>query len=240
MNNQHASYQKNKVMKYILNIKSLSKSFFKGSEEVPVLKHLHLRVQKKEAICITGGSGAGKSTFLHIIGTLDRPTKGELFYYDQNLQKATDKELAYFRSSKIGFVFQFHCLLNEFNVLENIMIAGQIRGQNFKSAKEKAEHIMELVDLSHRARHFPAELSGGEQQRTAIARALVNDPEILLADEPTGNLDMKNTQNILNIFFKMRERFGLTLICASHDPLFSKAFPKAIKLRDGAFPSQLD
>ena len=225
---------------YILNIKSLHKSFFKGSTEVPVLKNLNLRVQKKEAICITGGSGAGKSTFLHIIGTLDRPTKGDVFYYDQNLNQGTDKELALFRSSKIGFVFQFHYLLNEFNVLENIMIAGQIQGKSFKEAKSKAEHIMELVGLSHRAKHFPTELSGGEQQRTAIARALINDPEILLADEPTGNLDIKNTQNILNIFFEMRAKFGLTLICASHDPQFSKAFPKTPKLKDGTFPSSLE
>ena len=126
------------MMKYILNIKSLSKSFFKGSVEVPVLKNIHLSVQKKSAICVTGGSGAGKSTFLHIISALDRPTKGEVFYYDQNLHQGTDKELAQFRSCKMGFVFQFHYLLKEFNALENIMIAGQIGGKSFKSAKEKA------------------------------------------------------------------------------------------------------
>ncbi len=224
----------------VLNIKSICKSFFKEGGEVPVLKNIHLKVHKKEAICITGGSGVGKSTFLHIIGTLDRPTSGTLFYYDQNLNQATDQELARFRSQKIGFVFQFHYLLGEFNALENIMLAGQIGKKSFKEAKEKAEHLMELVGVIHRARHFPSELSGGEQQRVALARALINEPEILLADEPTGNLDMKNTQNILNILFEMKSRFGITLISVSHDPLFARAFPKVLTMRDGTFPSRLD
>ncbi len=219
----------------ILTVKSLSKSFSKGEGKVEVLKNIHLTVAKKEAVCITGGSGAGKSTFLHLIGTLDRPTKGELFYYNKNLNLMTDKESAEFRSRKMGFIFQFHYLLGEFNVLENIMIAGQIGGKSFKRSKERAEYLTELVGLANRRKHFPSELSGGEQQRVAIARALVNDPEIILADEPTGNLDAKNTMNILDIFFDLKRRFGCTFISASHDPVFAGAFPRQLHIKDGAF-----
>ena len=219
----------------ILNIKSVSKSFPKGKEGIDVLKNINLTVKKKEAICITGGSGVGKSTFLHVIGTLDRPSKGEVFYYKKNLNLATDKELAEFRSQKMGFIFQFHYLLGEFNALENIMIAGQIGRKNFKRSKERAEYLTELVGIADRRKHFPSELSGGEQQRVAIARALMNEPEIVLADEPTGNLDAKNTTNILNIFFELKARFGITFISASHDPIFAKAFPKVLNMKDGVF-----
>ena len=222
-------------MTNILTIKSVSKSFSKGKAKVEVLKNIHLTVAKQEALCITGGSGAGKSTFLHLIGTLDRPTKGEIFYYNKNLNLMTDKQLAEFRSQKMGFIFQFHYLLGEFNVLENIMIAGQIGGKSFKKSKERAEYLTELVGLTARRKHFPSELSGGEQQRVAIARALVNDPEIILADEPTGNLDAKNTMNILDIFFDLKHRFGCTFISASHDPVFAGAFPRQLHIKDGAF-----
>lgn len=219
----------------ILNIKSVSKSFPKGKERIDVLKNISLTVKKKEAICITGGSGVGKSTFLHVIGTLDRPSKGEVFYYEKNLNLATDEELAEFRSQKMGFIFQFHYLLGEFNALENIMIAGQIGRKNFKRSKERAEYLTELVGIADRRKHFPSELSGGEQQRVAIARALMNEPEIVLADEPTGNLDAKNTTNILNIFFELKARFGITFISASHDPMFAKVFPKVLNMKDGVF-----
>ncbi len=219
----------------ILNIKSVSKSFSKGDGKIEVLKNISLKVKKKEAICITGGSGVGKSTFLHVIGTLDRPSKGEVFYYKKNLSQATDKELAEFRSQKMGFIFQFHYLLGEFDALENIMIAGQIGGKDFKKSKERAEYLTELVGIADRRKHFPSELSGGEQQRVAIARALMNEPEIILADEPTGNLDAKNTTNILNIFFELKTRFGITFISASHDPMFARAFPKVLNMKDGVF-----
>ena len=277
----------------ILTIKALSKSFPKGEGTVEVLKNINLTIKQKEALCITGGSGVGKSTFLHIIGVLDRPTKGAVFYRGKNLNLATDKELANFRSAKMGFIFQFHYLLGEFNALENIMIAGQVGykasmnkasmnkaqtskspqpliggdsgvktvsgqdikktktqrsrrsflenirkkfwGQSFRESKERAEYLAELVGLSDRRKHFPSELSGGEQQRVAIARALMNKPEIVLADEPTGNLDAQNTTNILNIFFELKARFGITFISASHDPLFAKVFPKVLNMKDGSF-----
>ena len=219
----------------ILTVKSLSKSFSKGDGKIDVLKNINLTIKKREAICITGGSGVGKSTFLHVIGTLDRPSRGEVFYYNKNLNLATDMELADFRSQKMGFIFQFHYLLGEFNALENIMIAGQIGKKSFKESKERAEYLTELVGIADRRKHFPAELSGGEQQRVAIARALVNEPEIILADEPTGNLDAKNTVNVLNIFFELKARFGITFISASHDSVFAKAFPKLLHMKDGVF-----
>lgn len=219
----------------ILTIKSVSKNFPKGAEEVKVLKDISLTIKKKEAICITGGSGVGKSTFLNVMGTLDRPTSGNVFYYKQNLNLLTDIELAKFRSRKLGFIFQFHYLLPEFHALENIMIAGQIGGKSFKESKERAEYLMELLGIADRRTHFPSEMSGGEQQRVAIARALVNNPEIILADEPTGNLDAKNTINIVNIFFELKARFNITLVSASHDPVFSKAFPKVLVMQDGQF-----
>jgi len=217
----------------ILNIKSVGKTFSKGDDKIEVLKNINLSIKKESAICITGGSGVGKSTFLHIIGTLDRPSSGEVFYYKQNLNRATDKELAHFRSQKMGFIFQFHYLLGEFNALENIMIAGQISKKNFKESKEKAEQLTELLGVADRQQHFPSELSGGEQQRVAIARALINEPEIILADEPTGNLDAKNTMNIINIFLELKARFGITIITASHDPVFAKAFPKVLHMKEG-------
>ncbi len=219
----------------ILKVRSLSKNFTKGESTVEVLKRIDLNVNKKEAICITGGSGVGKSTFLHILGTLDRPTKGYIFYYRKNLNALSDTELAEFRSKKIGFIFQFHYLLNEFSALENIMIAGQIAKKNFRESKKRAEYLIDLLEISTRKNHFPSELSGGEQQRVAIARALMNEPEIILADEPTGNLDAKNSMNVLDIFFELRARFGITFVSASHDPLFAKAFPRVLNMKDGYF-----
>ena len=202
---------------------------------IEVLKNINLCIQRKKAVCITGGSGVGKSTFLHIIGTLDRPSKGQVFYYKRNLNAVSDADLAEFRSQKIGFIFQFHYLFNEFSALENIMLAGQIAGKTFKESMQRAEYLAESMGLSDRRKHFPSELSGGEQQRVAIARALMNNPEILLADEPTGNLDVKNSEHILNIFFELVERFGITLISASHDPLFAKRFPRVLNMKDGCF-----
>ena len=219
----------------ILHVQSLSKHFIKGNIHIKVLKNINFRIQRRKAVCITGGSGVGKSTFLHIIGTLDRPSEGQVYYYKRNLSIATDTELAEFRSQKMGFIFQFHYLFNEFNALENIMLAGQIAGKAFKESMERAEHLTELVGLSDRREHFPSELSGGEQQRVAIARSLMNKPEIVLADEPTGNLDVKNSMQILDIFFELIERFGITLISASHDPLFAKHFPRVLNMKDGYF-----
>lgn len=222
-------------MSELLRTKSVSKHFTKGKSRVEVLRNINFSVKKQDAVCITGGSGVGKSTFLHVIGTLDRPSVGQVFYQKKNLSRASDKDLALFRSQKLGFIFQFHYLLSEFTALENMMIAGQINKMSFKECKSRAEHLSELMGLADRINHFPSELSGGEQQRVAIARALMNKPEIVLADEPTGNLDVKNTENILKVFMDLRTQFGITLIAVSHDPVFAKAFPTVLKMKDGRF-----
>ena len=229
----------------ILQAESVCKSFPKGfsiegrrsktAEKVEVLKNINLHVRERQAICITGGSGVGKSTFLHIIGALDRPSSGRVLYRGQDLNKASSTARAQFRSLKMGFIFQFHYLLREFNALENIMLAGQPAQKTFKESKQRAEYLTELLGLKDRRRHFPSELSGGEQQRVAIARALVNRPEIILADEPTGNLDARSSAQILDMFFELRTRFGITLIAASHDPIFARSFPKVLRMRDGSF-----
>lgn len=218
---------------YLLKAVSICKEFGQGKEALKVLKGLDFTVNKGEALCIVGPSGAGKSTFLHILGTLDQATSGEIFYQNKDLSHAAEEERARFRSQKLGFVFQFHYLLNEFNMVENIMIAGQVAGRSAKKSKENAEHLIELLNLSHRWNHFPSELSGGERQKVAIARALMNQPEILLVDEPTGSLDTENSMKILDILFEMRERLGLTLVAVSHDPLFSDPFPKVLTMKDG-------
>lgn len=219
------------MTEYILKAVSITKTFQQG--RLKILNNLSLEVQPKDAICITGPSGAGKSTFLHILGLLDTFYSGSLFYNNQNLSQADEEKKAQFRRQKLGFVFQFHYLLSEFNALENILIAGQIGEMSTKESKQRARQLTKLLDIDHRLSHFPSELSGGEQQRVAIARALMNQPEILLADEPTGNLDTKNSMKILDIIFELRERLGITLIVASHDSHFSKYFPKILKMRDG-------
>ena len=218
---------------HLLKAISVSKEFGQGSQALKVLKGLDITVNQGEALCIVGPSGAGKSTFLHILGTLDQATSGDVFYKSKNLSSSSEEEKASFRAQKLGFVFQFHYLLNEFNMIENIMIAGQAAGMNVRKSKESAEHFMDLLNISHRRRHFPSELSGGERQRAAIARALMNQPEILLVDEPTGALDTENSMKILDILFEMRERLGLALIAVSHDPLFSNPFPKVLTMKDG-------
>lgn len=218
---------------HLLKAVSIFKEFGQGKEALKVLKGLDITVGQGEALCIVGPSGAGKSTFLHILGTLDQATSGEVFYKNKNLSSSSAEEKTIFRAQKLGFVFQFHYLLNEFNMVENIMIAGQTAGMSVQKSKENAEHLMDLLNISHRRGHFPSELSGGERQRAAIARALMNQPEILLVDEPTGALDTENSMKILDILFEMRERLGLALIAVSHDPLFSNPFPKVLTMKDG-------
>lgn len=175
----------------LMSVSSIYKEYKRGKHVLQVLHGLDLSIDKGDAICIMGPSGAGKSTFLHIIGTLDTSTSGDVYYKEQNLSSASEKERTYFRREKMGFVFQFHYLLREFNMIENIMISGQIGGMNKYQARERALQLIQLLDLEQRQTHFPSELSGGEQQRVALARSLMNRPEILLLDEPTGNLDTK-------------------------------------------------
>lgn len=217
----------------IYEIKNLVKSYKMESQELPILKGLDLSIQKGSALCITGPSGSGKSTLLHIMGALDRPTSGKILYHNRNLCEWTDEQMAFFRRSKLGFVFQFHHLLGEFTVLENIMMPGYISGYAKKICSERANFLAESLGLKERMSHYPSQLSGGEQQRVAVARALMNEPEVILADEPVGNLDKKNSLVIRNLFFELQKKFRLTLIAVSHDVSFAEAFPLVLRLEDG-------
>lgn len=205
----------------------------KSYGNLPILRGLDFEVVRGEAVCILGASGAGKSTFLHILGTLDRPTRGSVYYQSEDLFAKNDAELSAFRSQKLGFVFQFHHLLSEFNALENVMMPGRISGQPVQECRTRAMVLLDYLGMSHRLTHYPSQLSGGEQQRIAIARALFHRPQILLADEPTGNLDSENSLKIQDLFFQLKEEMGLTLITVTHDTRFAARFPRSVKMADG-------
>lgn len=213
--------------------KTFSQDASRGNSDLQILRGLDFEIHRGEAVCISGGSGAGKSTFLHILGTLDRPTKGQVFFNGENLFEQSDEQLARFRNEKIGFVFQFHHLLPEFTALENVMMPGRLAHRSAADCKSRAESLLVQFGLSDRLKHFPTELSGGEQQRVAIARALFNAPQLLLADEPTGNLDSKNGRAIQDLFFQLREEHQLTLIVVTHDQQFASRFPRQLKMADG-------
>jgi lipoprotein-releasing system ATP-binding protein len=198
-----------------------------------ILRGLDFEVVRGEAVCILGASGAGKSTFLHILGTLDRPTRGSVYYQSEDLFAKNDNELSAFRAQKLGFVFQFHHLLSEFNALENVMMPGRIAGETYLDCKARAASLLDYFGLTQRLTHYPSELSGGEQQRVAIARALYHKPLILLADEPTGNLDSENSLKIQDLFFQLKDEMGLTLIVVTHDQRFASRFPRSVKMADG-------
>lgn len=204
-----------------------------AGDGVNVLKGIDLEVYKGESLCIMGSSGAGKSTLLHIIGTLDRPSGGEVWFDDKNLFKMSDDQLSLFRNSSIGFVFQSHHLLSEFSALENVMMPSLVANNSFADAKKDAESLLGDLGLSHRYHHRPSELSGGESQRVAIARALMRKPSLILADEPTGNLDQKNGQQVQALLFDLQRKHDLTLLAVTHDQEFARKFPKVLTLRDG-------
>lgn len=205
----------------------------KSYGKLQILRGLDFEIVAGEAVCILGASGAGKSTFLHILGTLDRPTQGTVYFQHQNLFAKSDNELSAFRSQQLGFVFQFHHLLSEFTALENVMMPGRIAGTSAKDCRLRAQTLLDYLGLSHRLTHYPSELSGGEQQRVAIARSLFHKPQLLLADEPTGNLDSENSQKIQDLFFQLKEEMGLTLVVVTHDTKFAARFPRSIRMNDG-------
>jgi lipoprotein-releasing system ATP-binding protein len=205
----------------------------KNYGSLQILKGLDFEVVQGEAVCILGASGAGKSTFLHILGTLDRPTRGTVTFRGEDLFAKNDLELSAFRSQKLGFVFQFHHLLSEFTALENVMMPGRISGQQVIECRARAQSLLDYLGLSHRLTHYPSQLSGGEQQRVAIARSLFHRPQLLLADEPTGNLDSENSQKIQDLFFQLKEEMGLTLVVVTHDTKFASRFPRSVKMADG-------
>jgi lipoprotein-releasing system ATP-binding protein len=217
----------------LILVKNLSKSFGHGSKRVDVLKDITLTFSTGEAVAIYGLSGVGKTTFMHILGTLDRPTSGRVIYRGQDLFSMEEKALAAFRNREVGFVFQFYHLLPEFNALENTMMPALIRGSQRRQAATKAEEILVEIGLKDRITHKPGELSGGEQQRVAVARSLILQPTLLLADEPTGNLDTTTGHAIHDLLMRLNTEKGVTLIVVTHNHGIASRMGRRIQMVDG-------
>ena len=217
----------------LVSVRGLKRSFHKDGATVSVLKGIDFEVGEGEFATIMGPSGAGKTTFLHVIGSLDRPTEGEVFYRGKDVSLFTGEEQCRFRNEKVGFVFQFYHLLQDFTVLENIMIPLWIKRAKAAEAQGAAEEFLRIMGLADRRHHKPGELSGGEQQRVAIARALINRPELILADEPTGNLDRKTGRVVLEYILSVRERIGAALILVTHDPEIGAYGKRRLTMVDG-------
>jgi|TARA_B110000902_G_scaffold219579_1_gene254039 lipoprotein-releasing system ATP-binding protein len=214
----------------------ITKNIHKYYGDVQVLKGLDLHIKKGEIVAIVGPSGAGKTTLLQILGTLDKPLKEEDFELSINnisLKNLSDKELSEFRNNHIGFIFQFHQLLPEFTALENVCIPAYIGKKNKKETEIRAKELLDFLGLSHRIHHKPNELSGGEQQRVAVARALINNPSVILADEPSGNLDSESAKNLHELFFKLRDEFGQTFILVTHNKELAEMTDRKLTMIDG-------
>ena len=220
-------------MSEFLRVRDLRKSFRMGAEELHILKGVELTVRQGEFVAIVGPSGVGKSTLLHILGGLDRPTAGEVYYKGVEVSRWPEAELAAFRNQTVGFVFQFHHLLPEFTAVENTMMPALIGRRSPASAQEAATGILKRVGLAERFAHRPGELSGGEQQRVAIARALVLSPDVLLADEPTGNLDLKTGEAIFDLLRELNREQGLTVVLVTHNEWFAQKTDRLLRMADG-------
>lgn len=205
----------------------------KSYGDLKVLKGIEIEIKDKEVVSIVGASGAGKTTLLQIIGTLDRPDAGKVFYNGSDISRLKGKPLASFRNSNIGFVFQFHQLLPEFTALENVCIPAYIAGKSKATAEARAVELLRFLNLADRLEHKPSELSGGEQQRVAVARALINDPSVILADEPSGNLDTENKNELHKLFFRLRDSFGQTIVIVTHDRQLADMSDRILQIRDG-------
>ena len=210
-----------------------AKNIHKSFDALEVLKGVDIEIAKGEIVSIVGPSGAGKTTLLQILGTLDRPDSGDVEVNGVNFSKLSEKELAAFRNKHIGFIFQFHQLLPEFTALENVMIPALIARRDTKSVTARAKELIGYLGLSERMEHKPSELSGGEKQRVAVARALINSPSVILADEPSGSLDSKNRDELHKLLFDVRDKFGLTLVIVTHDKELAALSDRVIEMKDG-------
>ena len=219
--------------KRILLTNNILKSYYLDKTVVEVLKGIDLEIYEGEIVAVTGYSGVGKSTLLHILGVLDRPTKGRLFIDDKDVFQYDDRTLANYRNKTVGFIFQFHHLLPEFSALENVMLPGLIAREDQKSVVARAEKLLEDVGLSHRRHHRPNELSGGEQQRVAVARALINSPRLILADEPSGNLDLHSAKALHELFWQLNESMNQTIVIVTHNIDLAEKANRVIELFDG-------
>lgn len=217
----------------LLRCDGVTKTYTKDGAAVEVLRGVNLTVTEGETLAILGTSGAGKSTLLHVLGTLEPPTSGQILYYGQDVTKFPAEKVSRFRNREIGFVFQFHYLLQEFTALENVLMPALIAGEDREKYEERARSLLTDVGLAHRLTHRPAELSGGEQQRVALARALVMHPRLLLADEPTGNLDSGNAQKVKDLFLDLSKSRGVTIALVTHDEEIAKGFGRHLVMKDG-------
>ncbi|MDI9873273.1 ABC transporter ATP-binding protein [Flectobacillus rivi] len=211
----------------------IAKNIIKRYASLQVLKGIDLNINKGEIVSIVGASGAGKSTLLHILGTLDQPDAGSLIIDGQDVTQLGEKPLATFRNEKIGFIFQFHNLLGEFSALENVCMPSFIGGKGDKAVRERAEELLVMLGLKDRINNLPSQMSGGEQQRTAVARALMNSPAIIFADEPSGNLDSKNAQELHELFFTLRDKFQQTFVVVTHNEELANMADRKLIMQDG-------
>ena len=216
-----------------IRVDGIYKRYSNKKREVEVLKGINLAIAKKETVAVVGASGVGKSTFLHIVGALDRPTQGDVFYNGEPIFRQSDKQLANFRNKKIGFVFQFHHLLPEFTAIENVMMPLLISGVDSRTAVPEAEKLLTEIGLKDRLSHRPGELSGGEQQRVAIARALIQMPDVLLADEPTGNLDTHTGEDVFGLLLRLNREKGITMVVVTHNEKLARMMSRKIVMVDG-------
>jgi len=219
----------------LVSVQNVTKTFQHEGRSLEVLKGIDLDIASGEMVTIVGPSGAGKSTLLHLIGTLDLPTEGRILYDGQDVTRLGSSDLAEFRNRSIGFVFQFHHLLPEFTALENVMMPGLIQGR--RRFETRAEQLLDEVGLSERLTHRPGELSGGEQQRVALARALLMEPKLVLADEPTGNLDSQTSASVHSLFFDLNRRHGITFLIVTHSRDFADMMPRRVSMKDGRIDS---
>ncbi len=211
----------------------------KAYGDLRVLKGIDIEIKDREVVSVVGASGAGKTTLLQIIGTLDKPDEGKIFYDNTDVSSLKGRSLASFRNTNIGFVFQFHQLLPEFTALENVCIPSFIAGKGKAEAEDRAKELLGFLNLTERMDHKPSELSGGEQQRVAVARALVNNPSVILADEPSGNLDTENKNELHKLFFRLRDTFGQTIIIVTHDRQLAEMSDRILKIKDGLIVNEL-